>query len=124
MGELKRVVIDPRAPEIFVARSMCYQRRGDLSGALTEVNQAMSFWESSQETEQGGHIIRNWMYMRRGEIRWAMGDRQGAVADLEEAISAAGEFVLLQKNTRARLEALKADEVTSVLHSGIGSPPP
>jgi hypothetical protein len=98
---------------------MCYQRRGELSVALSEANQAMSLWENVPQKSEHDET---WLYVRRGEVRWATGDRQGAVADLEHAISVAGELALWRKNILLRLDAMRADGVTS--SSGVDYPAP
>jgi tetratricopeptide (TPR) repeat protein len=116
LGELKHGTIDPTAPELFAARSMCYQRSGDMPGALSEANQAILLWESGSH---GNYLDASWLFVRRGEVRRAMGDHQGAIADLEHAVGLAGEFVLWQKNILVRLDAIQADAVSPGLDSVI-----
>jgi tetratricopeptide (TPR) repeat protein len=107
MGELKHGAMDPAEPNIFLIRSMCYQRRGELSRALSEANQAISLWEA--EPDDSTLFGSKWMYVRRGEVRSAMGDLRGAVADIQRAVNTSGEFALLQRNFQARLDAIRAD---------------
>ena len=118
MGELKHGIFDPTDPELFAARSMCYQRRGELSMAFSEANQAISLWEGAPQKA----YTETRLYVRRGEVRWAMGDRLGAVTDLEHAINVAGELALWRKNILVRLDAMRADRVTPGLGWGIGYP--
>jgi tetratricopeptide (TPR) repeat protein len=118
MRELKRDAADPSDPDLFVARSMCYQRRGELSVALSEANQAASFWEMSRK---GHWLTARWVYVRRGEARWASGDRQGAIKDFEQALSLVGEFALLERAILARLGPMKTEVAASGPISDLGS---
>ncbi len=113
LEELRQLVIDPGMPETFIARSMCYQRRGDLPLALDEANQAISLWEG-RRGEGMLFALPFLLFVRRGEVLWAKGERQAAVADLEHAASIVGEYELFRRYIVRQLEAMRKPEVSEV----------
>jgi tetratricopeptide (TPR) repeat protein len=90
--------LNPGDPDLFIFRSQYYRKKGDYEAALRETDQAIQL---DDETP--------WISLKeRAEVYEAMGRREHAIQDLEQAIESTFEGTFTIHALRQRLDELRS----------------